>query len=169
MTSEMVERARANALKGDFANVEFRLGEIEALPVADASVDAVISNCVLNLSADRPRVLREVGRVLKPGGRVMISDLVSEQPVPDFVAASKESLVGCLPVRTDEYAADLAAAGFTGISVEMRRRYPSEHILGDPQVQEVLRRDPAREGEVREFVASIHSGAIQAVKPRDRS
>ena len=164
MTPEMVERARANALKVGVANVEFRLGEIEALPVADASVDAVISNCVLNLSADRPRVLAEAMRVLRPGGRVMISDLVSSRRMPDFVANSKESLVGCLPVRIAEYEADLAAAGFTGISVEKRQRYPSDHILADPQVQEVIRRDPAREAEVRDFARSIHGGAIQAVK-----
>ncbi len=167
MTSEMVERARANAVKGGFADVEFRLGEIEALPVGDATVDAVISNCVLNLSADRPRVLREVMRVLRPGGRVMISDLVSDQPMPDFVANSKESLVGCLPVRIAEYEADLAAAGFTDVSVDKRRPYPSEHILADPQVREVVRRDPAQEAEVRSFVESIHGGAIQAVKPHD--
>ena len=164
MTPEMVERARANALKIGVSNVEFRLGEIEALPVADASVDAVISNCVLNLSADRPRVLVEAMRVLRPGGRVMISDLVSDRPMPDFVANSKESLVGCLPVQTAEYEANLAAAGFTGISVERRQRYPSDHILADPQVREVIRRDPAREPEVRAFVESVHGGAIQAVK-----
>ncbi|MXX55816.1 MAG: arsenite methyltransferase [Gemmatimonadetes bacterium] len=164
MTPEMVERARANALAVGVSNVEFRLGEIEALPLADASVDAVISNCVLNLSADRPRVLAEAMRVLKPGGRVMISDLVSSRPMPDFVANSKESLVGCLPVRIAEYEADLAAAGFTGISVEKRQRYPSDHILADPQVQEVIRRNPAREAEVRDFAQSIHGGAIQAVK-----
>ena len=164
MTPEMVERARANALKVGVSNVEFRLGEIEALPVADASVDAVISNCVLNLSADRPRVLAEAMRVLRPGGRVMISDLVSSRPMPDFVANSKESLVGCLPVRIAEYEADLAAAGFTGIRVEKRQRYPSGHILADPQVQEVVRRNPAREAEVRDFAQSIHGGTIQAVK-----
>ncbi len=167
MTSEMVERARANAVKGGFANVEFRLGEIEALPVGDASVDAVISNCVLNLSADRPRVLREVMRVLTPGGRVMISDLVSDQPMPHFVANSKESLVGCLPVGVAEYEADLAAAGFTDVSVDKRQPYPSEHVLADPQVREVVRLDPAREAEVRDFVESIHGGAIKALKPHD--
>ena len=168
MTPEMVERARANALEAGYANVEFRLGEIEALPVADDSVDAVISNCVLNLSADRPRVLAEAMRVLRPGGRVMISDLVSDRPMPDFVASSRESLVGCLPVGIGEYEADLAAAGFTGIGIDKRQRYPSEHILADPQVQEVLRREPAREAEVQAFVESIHGGAIQAVKPGRR-
>jgi len=164
MTPEMVERARANALGGGYGNVEFRLGEIEALPVGDGVVDVVISNCVLNLSADRPRVLGEAMRVLRPGGRVMISDLVSERAVPDFIAASRESLVGCLPVQVAEYEADLAAAGFVGVSVEPGRRYPAEHILGDPRVQEVVQREPWREGEVRDFVESIHGGVIEAVK-----
>ncbi len=165
MTPEMVEKARANALSGGFANVEFRLGEIEALPVADATVDAVISNCVLNLSADRPRVLAETMRVLRPGGRVMVSDLVSDRPMPDFVGNSRESLVGCLPVGIAEYQADLAAAGFTAIGVDKRQRYPSEHILSDPRVQEVIRRDPARAAEVHSFVDAIYGGTIQAVKP----
>ncbi len=165
MTPEMLERARDNARKSGLANVEFRLGEIEALPIADATVDAVISNCVLNLSGDRPRVLAEVMRVLKPGGRIMISDLVSDHPVPDFIAASKDSLVGCLPVLVSEYGADLAGAGFTEVSVEPRQRYPSEHILADPRVQAVIRRDPLCEAEVRDFVDSIHGGVISAVKP----
>ena len=169
MTPEMVERARANAAKGGFTNVEFRLGEIEALPVPDGVVDLVISNCVLNLSGDRPRVLAEVMRVLMPGGRLMISDLVSEHAPPDFIAASKESLVGCLPVQVAEYQADLAAAGFAEVIVEPGRRYPSEHILSDPRVQQVIQREPWREGEVRDFVESIHSGTIGAVKPRSPS
>lgn len=167
MTPEMLERARDNARKGGFTNVEFRLGEIEALPVADSTVDVVISNCVLNLSGERPRVLAEALRVLKPGGRIMISDLVSQRPVPDFVAASKESLVGCLPVLVREYEEDLAAAGFAEVSVVPRQRYPA-NVLADPQVQAVIRRDPAREREVRDFVASIHGGTIEAVKPGDR-
>ncbi len=169
MTPEMLERARHNARKGGYGNVEFRLGEIEALPVPDGVVDIVISNCVLNLSANRPRVLAEVMRVLKPGGRVMISDLVSEQEVPDFVAASPDSLVGCLPVTVREYEADLAAAGFSGVRVELRRRYPGGHILADPRVQAVIRRDPDREAEVRAFVESIHGGTIAAVKGDDAS
>lgn len=164
MTPEMVERARANAREGGYGNVEFRLGEIEALPVGDGVVDVVISNCVLNLSADRPRVLAEAMRVLRPGGRVTISDLVADRAVPDFVAASRESLVGCLPVQAAEYEADLAAAGFVEVSVEPGRRYPSEHILADPRVREVVQREPWREGEVRDFVESIHGGTIAAQK-----
>lgn len=165
MTPEMVERARANALKGGFANVEFRLGEIEALPAPDGVADIVISNCVLNLSANRPRVLAEAMRALRPGGRVMISDLVSDHPMPDFIAHSKASLVGCLPVRIAEYEADLAGAGFTDIRVEKGQRYPSGHILADPQVQAVIRRQPAREAEIHAFVESIHGGTICAAKP----
>lgn len=168
MTPEMLERARANAAKGGFTNVEFRLGEIEALPVRDAAVDVIISNCVLNLSADRPRVLAEALRVLKPGGRLMISDLLSDRSVPDFIAASKESLVGCLPVQVAEYEADLVAAGFVEVAVEFGRPYPAEHILGDPRVQAVIEREPWREGEVRDFVESIHGGGIAAVKPDHR-
>ncbi len=168
MTPEMLERARANAAKGGFTNVEFRLGEIEALPVADGVVDVIISNCVLNLSADRPRVLAEAMRVLKPGGRLMISDLLSDRSVPDFIAASKESLVGCLPVQVAEYEADLVAAGFVEVAVEFGRPYPGEHIVGDPRVQAVIKREPWREGEVRDFVESIHGGAIAAVKPDHR-
>ena len=165
MTPEMVERARTNQAKGDFANVEFRLGEIEALPVADEEADVVISNCVLNLSPDRPRVLAEAMRVLKPGGRLMISDLVSEVRAPGFVAGSKESLVGCLPVLVSEYERDLAEAGFAEVRVEQGRPYPAEHIFGDPQVQAVVQDDSARAAEARAFAESIHGGVIQAVKP----
>lgn len=165
MTPEMIERARANAAKAGAENVEFRLGEIEALPVADGVADVVISNCVLNLSADRPKALSEALRVLKPGGRLMVSDLVSERPPPDFVAASKGAMVGCLPVPVSEYERDLSAAGFAEISIDMGGAYPAEHILSDPQVQSVVSDDPAREAEAREFAQAIHGGAIWAVKP----
>ena len=166
MTPEMVERARANAAKGGFENVQFRLGEIEALPVADGVVDVVISNCVLNLSADRPQVFAEALRVLRPGGRLMISDLVSTVPMPDFVASAREALVGCLPVQVEEYESGLAAAGFQRVRVEQGNPFPAEHILGDPQVRAVVRDNPGREDELRAFVASIRSGRVWAAKGR---
>jgi len=97
MTPEMLEKARTAAEKGGYDNVEFRLGEIEALPVADSSVDVIISNCVLNLSADKGRVLKEAYRVLRPGGRMVVSDLVSEVAVPGILQGNLDAVAGCLP------------------------------------------------------------------------
>jgi len=119
MTDEMLERARANAASSDATNVEFRKGLIEALPVDDASVDAVISNCVINLVPDKAAVYREVARVLRPGGRVVVSDVVLDAPLPAGVAASAEALTGCVAgasLRAD-YLATIAAAGLTDIEV----------------------------------------------------
>jgi arsenite methyltransferase len=96
MTPEMVAKARENAKKGDFSNVEFRLGEIENLPVADNSVDVVISNCVINMSVDKERVLSEIVRVLKPGGRIAISDTALLKELPDEIRQSPEAYVGCV-------------------------------------------------------------------------
>ncbi len=96
MTPEMNEKAVENAKKGGYENVEFKLGEIEDLPVADNYIDVVISNCVINLSTDRSRVFAEAFRVLKPGGRLMISDIVLSRKLPDFIKNSVEAYIGCL-------------------------------------------------------------------------
>ncbi|GAB4305595.1 MAG: arsenite methyltransferase [Candidatus Bipolaricaulota bacterium] len=119
MTPEMVDRARENARTYQFENVEFRLGEIEHLPVADAAVDVVISNCVINLSPDKPRVFREAYRVLRPGGRMVVSDLVLRRELPDEVRSSLEAYVACVAgaARKDDYLAMIRAAGFEGIRV----------------------------------------------------
>ncbi len=119
MTPEMLERARANAVKLGMTNVEFRLGEIEHLPVADEGVDVVISNCVINLSPDKPQVFREVYRVLRPGGWLAVSDIVTRGSLPDDVQRSLEAWAGCvagaLPV--EEYVAAIEAAGFAEVQV----------------------------------------------------
>lgn len=129
MTPDMVSKARRNiavyAKQTGYSNVEFRLGEIENLPVADASVDVVISNCVLNLSPDKPQVWREIARVLKPGGRVAVSDLALLRPLPEAVRRDVEALVGCVAgaVLVEETRAQADAAGLTDIVLTPKPQY----------------------------------------------
>ena len=119
MTPEMVTRARANAVSGDYANVEFRLGEIEHLPVADGTVDVIISNCVINLSPDKAAVFRDAYRVLKPGGRMAISDVVASAELPTEVATDMALYSGCMAGASliDDLHAMMAAAGFEDIRI----------------------------------------------------
>ena len=120
MTPEMVERARENAAESEFRNVEFRLGEIEHLPVADRTVDAVISNCVINLSPDKPRVFREAYRALRPGGRLAVSDVVLTADVPTEVRADPESVASCVAgaSRIGRLEGMLRDAGFERVEIE---------------------------------------------------
>jgi len=122
MTPPMIAKARANAAKRGYANVEFRLGEIEALPVADATVDLIISNCVINLSPEKPRVLQEAFRVLKPGGRIAIADVVATRPVPESLRDRLEAIGACVggAAHVDDLRAMLAAAGFTRVDIALR-------------------------------------------------
>jgi arsenite methyltransferase len=121
MTPEMISKARANASKASTSNVEFRLGEIENLPVADSSADLIISNCVLNLSPNKPQVLREVFRVLKTGGRVAISDIVATAPIPEDLRNDLAAHTGCVAGAStdDNLAAWLRDAGFTKVEVRI--------------------------------------------------
>jgi SAM-dependent methyltransferase len=119
MTPAMIDRARANAKQGEFAHVEFRLGEIEHLPVADDSVDVVISNCVVNLSPEKAQVFREARRVMKPGGRMVVSDLVWTRPLPDSIRRDVDLLVGCIAGASlrEDYLELIRAAGFRDVEV----------------------------------------------------
>ncbi len=168
MTAEMVARARAGTAAFRAAsgldNVEFRLGEIESLPVADASVDVVLSNCVINLSIDKPRVWREIARVLKPGGRAAVSDLALLRPLPEELGASLEAYLGCIAgaVLVEE---TRAAAEAAGLSVESMRSDSSYAMnmesLSDPLYREIARHLP--EGtRPSDFVTSLD---VTAVKP----
>ena len=119
MTPEMIERARTNGAKGGFVNVEFRSGRLESLPVEDASVDAVTSNCVINLVPDKSAVFAEVARVLKPGGRIVVSDIVLDGELPAVVKENVLAYVGCVAgaMRRDDYLAAIGRAGLAGIEI----------------------------------------------------
>ncbi len=128
MTDEMLALARENQQKAGVSNVEFLKGEIENIPLPDGAVDVIISNCVINLSGDKDRVLREAFRVLKPGGRFAVSDVVSQRDVPASIRASMEHWIGCIAGALDinDYRARLEAAGFTDVSFEITREYRSD-------------------------------------------
>ncbi|HEV8353737.1 MAG TPA: arsenite methyltransferase [bacterium] len=119
MTPEMVAAARANAARADLGHAEFRLGEIEHLPLPDGSADVIISNCVINLVPDKPRAFAEAYRVLRPGGRLVVSDMVSHGPLPDAIRADPAAWAACIAgaVSSEEYAAAIAGAGFESIAV----------------------------------------------------
>lgn len=119
MTPEMVERARVNAAKQGLSNVEFHLATIDRLPLADNSVDCVISNCVINLAPDKPAVFREIFRVLKPGGRVAVSDIALKKALPTELESDLLAYVGCVAgaIPIGEYVASLKAAGFSAVQV----------------------------------------------------
>jgi ubiquinone/menaquinone biosynthesis C-methylase UbiE len=128
MTDEMLALARTNQQKAGVRNVEFLKGEIEHIPLPDGTVDVIISNCVINLSADKDRVLAEAFRVLKPGGRLAVSDVVVRGEVPSEIRRSVELWIGCVAgaLEEDEYRAKLAKAGFERIDVEPTRVYRAE-------------------------------------------
>ena len=156
MTPEMISRARANVVKGGYENVEFRLGEIEHLPVADATADVVISNCVINLSPDKPRVFAEIYRALKPGGRVAVSDVVATAPLPAAVRKDLTHHVGCIAGASliSEVEEMLQACGFVDIRVATREE------------SRTFIREWAPGTDVADFVVSAD---IHAAKPARRS
>lgn len=129
MTPEMISLARNNAEKGGYENVEFRLGEIENLPVADASVDIIISNCVVNLSPDKQQVFREAFRVLKQGGRLMVSDMVLLKDLPEEMRESVEAYISCIAgaMLKDKYIGYIRSAGFKNISIISETVLPVEY------------------------------------------
>jgi SAM-dependent methyltransferase len=167
MTPEMIEKARENARKGNYANVEFRLGEIENLPAADNSVDIVISNCVINLAPDKNRVFAETFRVLKPGGRLMISDMVLLKELPDFIKNSIEAYIGCLSgaIKRDEYIDAIKAAGFQEVSIIDETSFPIECMANDPTAKAIIKNLEIPPEEIKEVAGSVISIKAYGVKP----
>lgn len=166
MTPEMLEKARENARKGDYENVEFRLGEIENIPAADNSVDVIISNCVINLSPDKERVFREAFRVLKPGGRVMVSDIVLTKELPDFLKDSIDAYISCLSgaITKDEYIGSLNAAGFTNVYIMDERTFSLDCYSDDPIAKAVMETTKISPEQLQEVANTILSIKVKGTK-----
>jgi SAM-dependent methyltransferase len=167
MTAEMLDKARRNAAAGGYANVVFRLGEIEHLPVADSAVDVIISNCVINLSPDKPQVFAEALRVLRPGGRLMVSDIALLKPLPKAVQQSVAAYVSCVAgaVLRDDYLTMIRTAGFEDVLVQKESAFGENLSVEDPLVQSILqeaRLSPEAAADIGRTVVSIQ---VSARKP----
>jgi arsenite methyltransferase len=165
MTAEMLERARENAKKGNYRNVDFRLGEIENLPVADNSVDVVISNCVINLSPDKRRVFEEAYRVLRPGGRIMVSDMALLKELPAELRKSIPLYVGCVGGATtkEQYLATIEAAGFK--DVDVIEQASASEIYEDAWAEHCGASLRVSSDVMPELLRSIVSIQVRAIKP----
>lgn len=167
MTPEMIEKARENARKGGYKNVEFRLGEIETLPLADNSVDVIISNCVINLSPEKDKVFSDAYRVLKPGGRLMVSDIVLLSELPDSIKKSVAAYIGCVAgaSKKDDYLKNIKAAGFKNISVVDETSFPNSVGVKDPIIESLVNDLGISKQDLKKLASSIKSIKVQAVKP----
>jgi ubiquinone/menaquinone biosynthesis C-methylase UbiE len=167
MTAEMLDKARENARKGGYGNTEFRLGEIENLPVADNSVDIIISNCVINLSPDKKKTFQEAFRTLKPGGRLMVSDIVILKELPKPIRDSIEAYVGCVAGASmkNEYLGHIASAGFKDVKILDEAIYPVEFVADNPAVKEILKSLKLSMTELQNLAKSVASIKVSAVKP----
>jgi SAM-dependent methyltransferase len=158
MTPGMIQKARENAIKGQHDNVDFRLGEIEYLPVADNSIDAVISNCVINLVPDKSKVFKESFRVLRPGGRVMISDIVLLKELPKPLSESIDAYTGCISgaISKEKYLDIIRETGFTDVEIVKENTFPLEMYTDIPEMHEL------GEYDTDGVIASI---GVRAIKP----
>ncbi len=167
MTPEMLERARESARKGGYENVEFRLGEIENLPVADNHVDIIISNCVINLSPDKERVFQEAFRVMKPGGRLMVSDIVLLKDLPAIVKNSVAAYIGCISgaAKKDAYIEAVKNAGFKDVKIVDETSFPIDCMANDPTAQALIKDMNIPLDELIKFGSSVRSVKVHARKP----
>jgi SAM-dependent methyltransferase len=167
MTPEMLDKARANAKDGNIENVEFRLGEIDNLPVADNTADLIISNCVINLAPDKKKVFEEAFRVLKPGGRVMISDIVLLGELSDALKASKEAYVGCISgaIPREDYLQTIKDAGFEKVEVVSEATFPVEDVIVGENAQKILKDADLTTKEAIKAAIKVSSVKVKAYKP----
>jgi ubiquinone/menaquinone biosynthesis C-methylase UbiE len=166
MTAEMLDKARDNTRNSGYQNVEFRLGEIENLPVADNSVDIIISNCVINLSNNKSRVFAEAFRVLKPGGRLMVSDIVVLKELPDFIKESIDAYIGCVSgaMQKEDYLKAIKTAGFEKVKVVNESIFPLNSFIDDPAAKVIMADLKLTPQQVKDISASIASVKVQGWK-----
>lgn len=162
ITPAMVDKARQNANQ----NVEFRVGEIENLPVSPNSIDLILSNCVINLSSQKEQVFLEAYRVLKPGGRMLISDIILLRPLPDFIQNSLAGYVACLSgaITKDDYVAAIAKAGFVAIQIDKQTHFPIELMLSDPMAQQIINQHRLTPQAIEAIANSIASISVSGRK-----
>ena len=167
ITSEMVEKARSNARKAGYVNIDFRQGDLENMPVADSYVDVVISNCVINLIPNKKMVFREAFRVLKPGGRLAVSDVVLTRELPDFVKRSSKAYIGCLAgaIMKDEYLQIIRSVGFSEINVVDESSFPVKSFLCETSGSTVIEMPRISAEQQKEVADSVLSIKVIAVKP----
>ncbi len=167
MTPEMLDKARENARKSKYGNVEFRLGEIENLPVPDATVDIVISNCVINLSPNKKRVFEEAFRVLKPNGRLMVSDIVLLKELPEIIRKNVRAYIGCVAgaEMKNKYLGMIEDAGFQEVKVIEESLFPSDYLTDDPTAQEIVKASKMPAEKIREITSTVASIKVSALKP----
>lgn len=171
MTPQMIDTARENARKGDYKNVEFRLGEIENLPVADNVADLVISNCVINLSPEKEKVFKETYRVLKPGGRILISDIVLMEELPHLLKQNLEAYIGCVAgaLLREDYIRIIQETGFQNVEIVGESYFPIKFMISDHNLlefKEKLDLTPEQIEEIRNFGGAGISLKVKAYKPK---
>jgi ubiquinone/menaquinone biosynthesis C-methylase UbiE len=166
MTAEMIGKARENARKNNYKNVEFRLGDIESLPVEDNSVDIVISNCVINLSPDKPKVFKEAFRVLKPGGRMMVSDIVLLKELPDFIRNYVSAYVGCLSgaIKKEEYIKIIKTTGFQDVRIIDENIFPIKYMANDQTAKVIMENLKITVEELTKISNSVASIKVYGIK-----
>lgn len=169
MTPEMLDKSRENAKKGKYTNVEFRLGEIENLPVADNTADVIISNCVINLSTDKKRVFQEAFRTLKPGGRLMVSDIVLSKKLPEIIKKNLQAYVGCISgaEMKRKYLQIIEDAGFKEVKIIEENSFPVENMANDPTAQAIVKTSKIPRQEITKIATTVASVKVSAIKPKN--